>query len=307
MLGGVCKGPRFAREKMEPLNVILMLARQRSGTNPLRELLNRHPQIFCTPEVFHNEPSPEADLEVETNFFGFLERHPLGTVSRAMSLEVQETLFVDFLTYLRCFTSKPYLVVDVKYNSAHHLDGPWREVSATPALFHFAVWHRFRVINLTRRNALRSHLSLLKAEMTKRYTIEDGSDGAAADYAVEVDPVEMLHVLRLSRDENRLIEQHFKDYGRYLTFDYEELFPTLGGPPSAAVLKRIARWLELEPEFDQLEGRYRKQSALPLEETILNYDEIVRTLDGTGFEALLEDEAMYRRSAEAKDVRGLPT
>lgn len=289
---------------MDGSDFIILLARQRSGTNPLRDVLATHPRIFCTPEVFHNEPSPNAELEVETNFFNFLEQHPLGTVKRSMSLEVQGRLFLDFLEYLHCFTDNRYVLVDVKYNSTHHLDGPWREISAEPDLFQFIRDNRVRVLNLTRRNALRSHLSLLKANLTNTWTVGSGASGPPPDPQVVVDTAEMLHVLRICRAEDELVERSFEDYGRYLTFDYEELFPELGGPPSAPVLNRISNWLNIGPEFSAT-PKYRKQSALPLEETIVNYDEVVHVLAGTGLESCLEDERMYwARRADQPRGRG---
>jgi LPS sulfotransferase NodH len=285
-------------------NFIVLLARQRSGTNPLRDVLAAHPEIFCTPEVFHNEPSASAELEVETNFFNFLEQHPLGTVKRSISMEVQGRMFLDFLEYLRCFTDKHYILVDVKYNSTHHLDGPWREISAQPDLFRFIKHHRVRVLNLTRRNSLRSHLSLLKANLTSTWTVESGASGPPPDQQVIVDTAQMLHVLRVWRGEDELIRRVFEDYGQYLTFDYEDLFPELGGPSSPAVLDRISTWLGVDPEFSAT-PKYRKQSALTLEETIANYDEVVHALAGTGLESCLEDERMYRarRANQPHDPR----
>jgi len=68
-----------------------------------------------------------------------------------------------------------------------------------------------------------------------------------------------------------------------------------------AVLDRIANWLGLYPEFSATQ-KYRKQSALTLEETIANYDEVAQALAGTGLESCLEDERMYR--AERTDQPG---
>jgi len=289
---------------MDSSDFILLLARQRSGTNPLRDVLATHPRIFCTPEVFHNEPSPSAELEVETNFFNFLEQHPLGTVKRSISMEAQGRLFLDFLEYLRCFTDKRYVLLDVKYNSTHHLDGPWREIAAQPDLFRFIKRHRVRVLNLTRHNALRSHLSLLKANLTNTWTVESGASGPPPDQQVVVDTAEMLHVLRMCRAEDELIDRSFEAYEPYLTFDYEELFPELGGRPSAAVLERVSNWLGIDPEF-RPSPKYRKQSALTLEETIANHDEVVQALAGTALESCLEDERMYRaqRADQTRDPR----
>lgn len=292
---------------VNPSDTIVLLARQRSGTNPLRDVLESHPHIFCTPEVFHDTPSSEAELEVETNFFGFLEHHPLGTVRRSMSVGDQRVLFLDFLEFLRCFTTKRYVVIDIKYNSAHHLDGPWRELSAQPDVFRFIKQHGVRVINLRRRNALRAHLSLLKANATDTWTVEGKGTPSSGDPRVRVDTYEMLHVLETSRAEDALIKKSFRDYMLYYAFDYEELFPTLGGPPSVDVLRRLAEWLGVDPSFSQPEPRYRKQSALPLEETIINYNEVVKALEGAGFDEYLEDEVMYGTPLAASEQRPPPT
>ncbi len=279
---------------MDGSDFIIMLARQRSGTNPLRAVMETHPHVFCTPEVFHDTPSVAAELEVETNFFGFLDHHPLGTVRRSMSEEVQGRLFVDFLEFLRCFTDRRYVLVDVKYNSAHHLDGPWREISAQPDLFRFVKRNGVRVLNLTRRNTLRSHLSLIKANLTQTWTLEAAADFQPPDARVTVDVDEMLHVLRTSEREDAVVASSFEGYEPYLTFDYEDLFPDLGGAPSSIVLERFATWLGIEPDFDTRRVAYRKQSALPLRETIKNYQEVETALEGTTLAHCLEDESMYR-------------
>ncbi len=68
----------------------------------------------------------------------------------------------------------------------------------------------------------------------------------------------------------------------------------------------IAAWLGIPNDFSQTTSRYRKQSALPLRETIQNYAAVERALRGTGFEYCLEDEPMYRRRT-ARSSKAAPT
>jgi hypothetical protein len=275
---------------------VFMLARQRSGTNPLRDVLATHPQIFCTPEVFHELPSPEAELEVETNFFNFLEQHPRGHEKRPLSFGAQEEIFLDFLSYLRCFSDKRFVFVDVKYNSTHHLDEPWREITAQPTMFRFITDHRIRVLNLTRRNYLRYYLSLLKANLTGQWTEMDRRAVMESDPRLAVDVEKMLFILELCRSESERVELTFKDYAPfYLTFDYQDLVTEIGAPISSEILGTIATWLGISTNFSQTTPKYRKQSALPLRETIQNYRAVEQALRGTDFEYCLEDEPMYRR------------
>ena len=115
---------------MDLSNVTVLLARQRSGTNALRDVLDSHPQVFCLPEVFQSQPSPKARHEVEANYFNFLDERRGQIKSVLTSEEAQEALFLEYLAYLDAFSEKPRMVVDIKYNSAHNVDAPWRDLAA---------------------------------------------------------------------------------------------------------------------------------------------------------------------------------
>jgi hypothetical protein len=303
---------------MDYSNVIVMLARQRSGTNALRDILDAHSDIFCLPEVFQSEPSPKARFEVETNYFNFLERHEEGIKAILTSEDSQERFFLEYLEFLRSFSDKRYLLIDIKYNSAHNVDGPWREITAEPSLFEFIRRHDMRVLNLTRANYLRFYLSWTKTNLTRRYHLHasqgnqarqepapDGtartaqapaSDGQATiqDETMTVDLDDLLFRLDLCQSEDRVIARMLGDYPHYTTIEYEDLFPRIGGPPSQEVLGRLAAWLKIEADFPKAEPRYRKQSVLPLSEAIANYDDVARALCETDFEYCLEDERAYR-------------
>jgi hypothetical protein len=277
---------------MAESDVILMLARQRSGTNPLRDVLDSHPEIFCTPEVFHDRPSPDADLEVETNFFRFVEQHPKGRLTRAHDWDQKQELFRDFLVYLRGFTDKRFVVIDVKYNSTHHLNASWKFISAEPTMFPFLRSDWVHVLNLTRRNFLRYHLSQSKADLTQRWTAR--ADERHDDDRLWLDIADLLRTLELCRAENEIIDQSFESYGRYLSIDYADLFPVMGEPVADDALTRISGWLGVDPAFEN-DPTYRKQAVLGLRETIENYEEVEEALRGTVFEYCLQDEPMYRQ------------
>lgn len=280
---------------MARAEVIFMVARQRSGTNPLREVLGGHPEVFCTPEIFHANPTPGAYLEMDMNFFEFLERHPQGTVRRAQSSDVQEQIFLDYLDFLRDFTDKRYLLLDVKFNSMHHFDGPWRAVSDPPALLNLIATHRMRRLHLTRRNYLRYYLSWRKAQTSKAWTAE--GTGPIIDPQVDVDLEELLWIMDFARREDEVIHLMLGERPFYRRFDYVDLFPEIGAPVSADVLADLSDWLQLESPFTRSQPRYRKQSVQGLRETIANYDEVEHALRGTVFEHCLEDESMYTGSA----------
>jgi hypothetical protein len=285
---------------MEFSDVTILLARQRSGTNALRDVLDSHPGVFCLPEVFQAQPSPKARHEVEANYFNFLDERKDQVKLVLTSEEAQEELFLDYLRFLGTFSEKPRLVVDIKYNSAHNVDAPWRDLAAEPSLFAYIRRNGMRVLNLRRRNYLRYYLSWLKTEQTRKYHLHaSGPDGAVKveDEGIAIDLKEMFFRLELCQAEDRLIHRMLSGYSSYLAIEYEELFPQIGAPPADAVLRRVAEWMEIEPDFTKTQPRYRKQSVLPLEQAITNYAEVAAALGGTEFEYVLEDEPTYRAAA----------
>jgi hypothetical protein len=282
---------------MEFSNVTVLLARQRSGTNALRDVLDSHPQLFCLPEVFQAQPSPKARYEVEANYFNFLDERRGEIKGVLTSEESQEALFLEWLNHLGSFSEKPQMVVDIKYNSAHNVDAPWRDLAAEPTLFAYIRRNGIRVLNLRRRNYLRYYLSWLKTEQTRKYHLHaTGPDGAVKveDEGIALDLEEMFFRLELCRNEDQLIHRMLGGYANYMAIEYEELFPRIGEPPADAVLESVAEWMGIGPDFTKSQPRYRKQSVLPLEQAIVNYGEVAEALRGTEFEHVLEDERTYR-------------
>lgn len=287
---------------------VFLLARQRSGTNPLRSVLDTHPEIFSVPEVFNSTPSPDYKLEVETNYVNFLAKRIRGDLHAALAVEDHRKLFLDFLEYVRCFTDRRFIVVDVKYNSTHHVMKYWRFMTEQPFLFEVIRDEKVWLLNLTRRNYLRYWLSEVKAQLTQRWEVFDESvvgDRAwylskyagrpdVGDVEVHLDVAETLQILELCRSENELVAASFAGYERYLELDYEDLFHEIGAPVSEGALGKISQWLGIEPDFAERRPEYKKQSVLPLSDTIENYDEIAAALRGTPFEYCLEDERIYR-------------
>jgi hypothetical protein len=286
---------------MELSDVTVLLARQRSGTNALRDVLDSHVEVFCLPEIFQAQPSPKARHEVEANYFNFLDERRDQVKPVLTSEKLQEEFFLDYLRFLATFTDKRHLIVDIKYNSAHNVDAPWRDLAAEPTLFAYIRRNKLRVLNLRRRNYLRYYLSWLKTEQTRRYHLHATGPNTTAtveDEGITVDVEQMFFRLELCQAEDRLIHRMLGGYDRYMSIEYEELFPRIGAPPADAVLERVASWLEIEPDFPKSQPRYRKQSVLPLERAITNYEEVAAALRGTEFEYVLEDEPSYRVGAD---------
>ena len=282
---------------MTKSDTIFLLARQRSGTNSLRSVLETHPDIHCHNEVFNLADLDSTDDPQlrEINFFNFQAKYAQGDPRRLLPSN-HEKLFLDFMEYLRCFTSKRYVMIDVKYNTTHFLTEP-NKWEAAPYLFYLIRLHGFRVINLTRRNYLRYAISTVKAEQTGVWTVPV-TGGRADDRPVTLDLESLLRHLDACDVESRMVDDYFAGYFAYRSWEYEDAFSPETGGVSAEFLRAIAEELGISDSFE-MRTRYGKQSHLPLEETIENYDEVAAALRGTRFEYCLEDERAYRAVAVA--------
>ena len=290
---------------MDHSDVIILLARQRSGTNALRAVLETHPEIFCVPEIFTHQVSPSRPATLKRSYFTFLERQTGATVSEMLRLATHDDLFFAFLEYLREFSKKRLMVIDVKYNQARALDRPWQFITDEPALFHVTRVARMRVLNLTRRNYLRYYLSHQRARTTGQWhavdaaaRAEDAAVGVVADTPsdepITLDIPKMMLTLQRCAAESTLIAEAYARYEHYFTFDYEDLVGDGDGTLSEAVLTSISEWLQVDNAFGQRRPRFRKRARSSLAETIANFDDVERALRETEFEYCLDDERCHR-------------
>ena len=272
----------------------ILLARQRTGTNALRSVLDTHRDICCFDEVFKLEDRQSPDPRVRaSNYFTFLERHCAGDITRAFPDRHAE-LFTAFLAHLRTLTAKRHIVIDVKYNSTHHITGEWRSLGS-PTLFDLIRSHGVGVIQLTRHNLLRCLLSTIKGRTTGRYYVRDNA-APPPDLRVTVPIDAALATMEHWAFEDDVVAGSFADWPRYTRLEYSELFPDRSGAMSAQALAGLARWFGVEPAFTN-RVTLSKQSSLPLASTIANFDEVRAALQDTRFAWFLDDEPAYRQPA----------
>jgi hypothetical protein len=270
----------------------ILLSRQRSGTNAFRSALETHPDIFCFNEVFNvRDVDSEDEILRNTNFFAFVEAYRTEDFRRTLPGN-HEQLFLDFLEYLRCFSPKARMVVDVKSNTLHFLERPWAPITADPYLLELIVSHRLRVLHLTRRNYLRYALSVTKAWRSGRYSVITGED-RPADTQITLGPGWLMKTLDTCFEEDEALARYFDSYPLYRSYDYSKVFRTSTEELAAEVRQELAAWLGVSDSFGRVEY-FQKQSSLPLSETIANFDEVVDLLTNTRYEYCLEDEPIYR-------------
>ena len=263
-------------------DVIVMLSRQRSDTDALGGVLGAHPDIFSVPESFSPQPRADVRREVETNYFEFLERHASPSVKSVLvSAEAQERLFLDHLHYLRCFSDERYVLLDVKYDATHNLDGPRRDLSAEPALFGILKRNRVRILHVTRSNYLRSCLVEPRDH--------DGRWEAPLDG--------LLAALERCQDESDMVARSFSDHELCHTVEYEQLVTGSRARRGGRALAAIASWLELDGRFPTARPQADTPDRPPLHETVENYDEIADLLAETQFAWCLDGKGAVAGAA----------
>jgi hypothetical protein len=268
----------------------VLLARQRSGTNALLSILATHADIFCFDEVFRRDDLIRPDpVQMRANYFAFLEEYARDDVTR-MFPDRHEQLLTDYLTHLRRLTAKRLIVVDVKYNSTHHISGMWRPIGE-PTLFTQLKERQVAVLHLTRRNYLRCLLSHLKAWDSKRYYVFDGVP--PPDVQVAVPAAWALSEMTRWRGEDASVTAAFDGYEHYRQIEYADLFPDASGAMAPAALRQLREWFGVPDGFVN-RAALAKQSSLSLVETIENIDDLRDVLRGTSFEFCLDDEPAYR-------------
>jgi hypothetical protein len=225
----------------------------------------------------------------DSNFFTFLERYADGDITRTFP-DRHDRVFLAYLDYLRGFSPKRFIVLDIKYNTMHFLMRPYNS-NQHPYLFDLIRKYRLRVLNVTRKNYLRYVISLSKANASGKWHVTANTKGHM-DGQVYVEAAHLLKRLAHCDWEDRMIHDYFKSNTRYLSWEYHEMFPDATGLVAPALLQSITTLLGVSNGF-ATQPLYKKQSRLPLHETIENFDEIVMTLKGTQFEYCLDDEPSY--------------
>lgn len=268
----------------------ILLARQRTGTNALRSVLETHAELGCFDEVFKLEDRTSEDpLKQASNYFTFLERYCAGDITRAFP-DRHAQIFDDYLAYLRGLSAKRLLLVDVKYNSTHHITGVWRGLGE-PTLFDLMKRRGLAVLQLTRRNLLRCLLSSLKGHQSNRYYVRDGQP--PPDVRVTVPADWALATMEHWAREDEFVARMFAGEPHFRQVEYADLFPNASGAIAQGALHGLADWFGLADAFRN-QASLTKQSWLPLDQSIANYDEVRAVLRGTSFEACLDDEPAYR-------------
>ncbi len=270
----------------------VLVATQRSGTVFLESVINRHPHIYCYPEVLLS-----LTYQSEWNFYNFW----LEKVKQNESNITHPAMLRNFELYLNhIFNSVPgkkAIGIDIKYDQFPQILN----------IFHTLKKNDIKIIHLVRKNVLKTYLSgvLLNWNQRSLNRLAHGRKEVPS-VKVNIKPGNYL-VQELERRKNEIA--HYRNFFhknkfKCLEINYEDFFDNSNSESSTIVspaLNQIYEFLCIKEKRYDLTTDLKKTNPNKLAELIENYDEIVDFLSGTEWTYLLEEESIdviIKRSME---------
>lgn len=258
--------------------IAVIVARQRSGTHALGTVFDRHPDLAYAEEVFN-----PAKTDKPPAYFWFL-NECLKADPALLLPGNAEPRFARYVDLIEAHGTKRYTVLDIKYTSLHHFNGPWHRMTLKPPFFEFLARRQIPVIHITRRNLMRTLASTVIAESTKVYHTDTPT---ALDFSkYRADPVLVVKALNELALEDLLVEQYLAGYPKLLTIDYREIFED--GVLSDMAAERMAGFLGIAP-FVARKPDFVKQAPARLEDVFENYEDVAKAVRQTRFAWMLTE------------------
>jgi LPS sulfotransferase NodH len=257
----------------------LLIARQRSGTGAVGTVLDQHKQIKYLGEVFH-----PGNTGQEQNFFTFL----LEQVAQDPQNALPDNRMAVFRRFLDAESERhgahQRLIVDIKYNSLHHLDDGWRDPLRMPLVIRRAREEGVPIIHLTRRNSVATFVSGRLAEVNKIWHAR--KDDTMQQSSVTVDIRQLSDHVTMIEREIDLISEWLDGHPGLINIEYANAFVEDGSLAPEIVAELEAK-LGVEA-FEKVKPVFVKQAPARLEQSIENFALVKRAFEGTPYQWMLE-------------------
>lgn len=265
---------------------IILVARPRSGTHLLRELLGQVPGLWCFGEIFHNDPTQGDYLYWPYYARRLAEQPELAWKKHTHMVELWNG-YCNFLAQqaqAQQAGATRYLAT-VNYNSLHSLDSCWRNLYDSPTFFKAANTADTSVIHLVRANVLRTLVSELRARQSGVWHLH-ANDHNTRIGAVHVDTRNLLKELETRELEITTVRRWLQGFGQQLELQYESLLAEGGNGLHPAVSVQLAKFLGCASS-DFASPKLRRTAGSSLEQDVINFEEVCNILRGTRFESFL--------------------
>jgi hypothetical protein len=218
---------------MSGVRIGAIVGNQRSGTTAVGRLLGAQPGVIYAGEIFHNVrgPQDEPDFEKymtlpEANFFAFKERF-VGRFPALVypSPRNQVAIWTGYLGHLASLDRDALWIVDIKYNSMHHLEPIWSLPFAKPHLLDLLAKSSVPLLHIVRDDVFAQAISGMRASREKRWHVAAGEtpvpQGAVP---VRYEPQQVAQQMQ----RNARLRNHFagllEGHSPLLQATYEQMF-----------------------------------------------------------------------------------
>lgn len=260
--------------------IAFMVARQRSGTGALNNILHNHPDIAPKGEVFH----PDEMDRSHTSYFSFFKTLIEEDPSLALPHRAGQRLD-RYLDFIEQQSPKKWILLDVKYRSLGHFNGFWHSAAETPGMITLLKERGLKILHLTRRNSLALWVSGRLAEANKVWHARQADTIAVKK--IKLDPDQVQHFLALCRREMMAMRIGLQSYENKIEIDYQRLFAADGGLQNGPKAQ-IETFFSLSEPITHRTALI-KQAPPRVRDAIENLDEITDLLKDTPNAWMLED------------------
>lgn len=280
-------------------NPVVVVAKQRSGTNLLRRTLASSQYFEDLNEVFHmNNDQPNLFWQFRQELIK--ENYELAFPSQENQTQIF-SLFIDKISN----ASVDFSLIDIKYNSSHHLNHLWQDPLETPYLLELLAKNNIPIIHLVRKNIFETYVSLMTASKLNVWVSWDKSFTHYLTFKIDIN--HMLAFLKNLKKEINLYRQWLYSFkGIIVTeLNYENLLNTQGGF-SEKIEQEICDFLQISEKLNLTIPT--KKIAKSLQETVENYeDEVVPALINHGFDYLVDfnDQEVIKFSSTESQVSNI--
>lgn len=255
---------------------IFLIALGRSGTHLISGILANGPEVENRSEVLN------ADLRktMAHNYFNFyVDRIGEDPTLAVPNAETQEMLFDAYLASLSESAAKPFQLISVQYNQAHHFNGGWYFPDDTPYLIRMIKSREYPVIHLVRRNFLARYCSLQLAYKTGHWVEYGGTVSPEPPVQLTLDVGRLHRELVKTQMRVNFFDWCLQGHQRLTHVAYEDILED--GVLNRQVYGNLCNLLRQDLAIKREPST--KKIAPPLKRLIANYDEVAKSLQGTPF------------------------
>ena len=242
----------------------IIVGTQRSGTTYIRRCLDSHSMIQCHGEVFEKRYRDP---------FGYYEYIDDSLPRRIKHLLLRGVAVNDYLDYLSSVSTAP--IVGFKLMRSQFRRIPYR----FPMLLDQIKAGDIKIIQVIRRNILKTYLSRLSAQVSGRYHAKSDSDVVK----LTVNTSHIISELDIIHAENEWWQVMLSGTD-FMVVEYENFVVNKDDES-----RRMLDYIGVE-RYEELSSANKKINPDDLSQMVLNFPELEAMLQGTRYEYCLQSD-----------------